>query len=231
MGSSLIGVRAPADPRLVSPPTSKFVHETEWSWVEEEPSGDANGVVELWCCLSWWSLLFLMSVCALKFVNDDSTWDGEGKIYIFLETFTEDLWIFDHEFFKKKFFSLWPWHYSILRQRLTFSKSLTTIPQLFGNELLQILDNQLSQIWKLTFQVLVRWNFAKLCSTILNSMTMIRFSSLWPWKFSCLWYSFDYYPQITYYWTVSLILDQSYLVGKLTRSKIADTKVSGFYSF
>jgi hypothetical protein len=33
---------------------------------------------------------------------------------------------------------------------------------------------------------------------------------------------------ITYFWTVTLILDHSYLVGKLTSSKIADTKVSGF---
>jgi hypothetical protein len=31
------------------------------------------------------------------------------------------------------------------------------------------------------------------------------------------------YPPITYYWTVYLILDHSYLVGKLTSSKIADT--------
>jgi hypothetical protein len=38
---------------------------------------------------------------------------------------------------------------------------------------------------------------------------------------------FRYHP-ITYYWTVPLILDHSYLVGKLTNSKIADTKVSGF---
>jgi hypothetical protein len=36
------------------------------------------------------------------------------------------------------------------------------------------------------------------------------------------------YPPITYYWTVPLILDHTYLVGKLTSSKIADTKVSGF---
>ncbi len=34
------------------------------------------------------------------------------------------------------------------------------------------------------------------------------------------------YPPITYYWTVPLILDHSYLVGKLTSSKIADTKVA-----
>jgi hypothetical protein len=39
----------------------------------------------------------------------------------------------------------------------------------------------------------------------------------------------DLYPLITYYWTVPLILlDHSHLVGKLTSSKIADTKVSGF---
>jgi hypothetical protein len=36
------------------------------------------------------------------------------------------------------------------------------------------------------------------------------------------------YPLITYYWTMPLILDHSYLVGELTNSKIADTKVSGF---
>jgi hypothetical protein len=36
------------------------------------------------------------------------------------------------------------------------------------------------------------------------------------------------YPWITYYWTVPLSLDHSYLVGKLTSSKTADTKVSGF---
>ncbi len=33
------------------------------------------------------------------------------------------------------------------------------------------------------------------------------------------------YHPITYYWTVPLILDHSFLVGKLTSSKIADTKV------
>jgi hypothetical protein len=36
------------------------------------------------------------------------------------------------------------------------------------------------------------------------------------------------YPRITYYWTVPLILDHSYLVGKLTSSKNAYTKVSEF---
>ncbi len=36
------------------------------------------------------------------------------------------------------------------------------------------------------------------------------------------------YPEITYHWTVPLILDHSYLVGKLTSSKIADTKVPEF---
>jgi hypothetical protein len=35
-------------------------------------------------------------------------------------------------------------------------------------------------------------------------------------------------PDITYHWKVPLILDHSYLVGKLTSSKIADTKVTGF---
>jgi hypothetical protein len=37
-----------------------------------------------------------------------------------------------------------------------------------------------------------------------------------------------YYPLITYYWTVPLILHHLYLVRKSTSSKIADTKVSGF---
>ncbi len=32
------------------------------------------------------------------------------------------------------------------------------------------------------------------------------------------------YPTITYYWTVPLILDYSYLVGNLTNSKITETK-------
>ncbi len=40
--------------------------------------------------------------------------------------------------------------------------------------------------------------------------------------------SIGMYPLITYYWPVPLILDHSYLVGKLTSSKIADTKVAGF---
>jgi hypothetical protein len=32
------------------------------------------------------------------------------------------------------------------------------------------------------------------------------------------------YHTITYYWTVPLILDYSYLVGNLSNSKIAETK-------
>ncbi len=36
------------------------------------------------------------------------------------------------------------------------------------------------------------------------------------------------FPPITYYWTVPLILDHWYLVGKSTSSKIADAKVSEF---
>ncbi len=32
------------------------------------------------------------------------------------------------------------------------------------------------------------------------------------------------YPTITYYWTVPLILDHSYLVGNLTNSKVPETK-------
>ncbi len=35
------------------------------------------------------------------------------------------------------------------------------------------------------------------------------------------------YPPITYYGTVPLILDHSYIVGNSTISKIANTKVSG----
>jgi hypothetical protein len=41
-------------------------------------------------------------------------------------------------------------------------------------------------------------------------------------------FSVSYTPPIAYYWTVPQILDRSYLIAKLTRSKIADTKVSGF---
>ncbi len=33
------------------------------------------------------------------------------------------------------------------------------------------------------------------------------------------------YPRITYYWTVPLILDHSYLIGNLINSKIAEAKV------
>jgi hypothetical protein len=40
--------------------------------------------------------------------------------------------------------------------------------------------------------------------------------------------SSKYYQPITYYWTVRLMLDHLYLVGKLTSLKNADTKVSGF---
>jgi hypothetical protein len=41
------------------------------------------------------------------------------------------------------------------------------------------------------------------------------------------WFQVDQvdHHQITYYWTVLLILDHSYLVGKLTGLKIADTSV------
>jgi tagatose-1,6-bisphosphate aldolase non-catalytic subunit AgaZ/GatZ len=38
-------------------------------------------------------------------------------------------------------------------------------------------------------------------------------------------FTFSWYPRITYYWTGFLILDHSYLVGNLTNSKIAETKV------
>jgi hypothetical protein len=39
----------------------------------------------------------------------------------------------------------------------------------------------------------------------------------------------DNLPPITYYWKVPLIFDHSYLVGKLKSSKIADTKMLGFW--
>ncbi len=38
----------------------------------------------------------------------------------------------------------------------------------------------------------------------------------------------DHLFTYTHYWTVPLILDYSYIVGKWTNSKIADRKVSGF---
>ncbi len=38
----------------------------------------------------------------------------------------------------------------------------------------------------------------------------------------------NHYTPITYYWAVPLILDHSYIVEKLTNSKIADTKASVF---
>jgi hypothetical protein len=40
----------------------------------------------------------------------------------------------------------------------------------------------------------------------------------------CLLYALPKYPKITYYWTVPLILDHSYLVGNLKNSKIDETK-------
>jgi hypothetical protein len=52
--------------------------------------------------------------------------------------------------------------------------------------------------------------------------------SQWGCIFSLSEWSPVGYPPFTYYWTVPLILNHSYLLGKLTSSKIADTKVSGF---
>jgi hypothetical protein len=48
------------------------------------------------------------------------------------------------------------------------------------------------------------------------------------WSVCFLCRDTNQYLPITYYWTVPLILDHSYLVGKLTSSKIADTIVTGF---
>jgi hypothetical protein len=45
---------------------------------------------------------------------------------------------------------------------------------------------------------------------------------LWTWAMIVL---HEHYPSISYYWTILLILDHSYLVGNLTNSKIAETKV------
>jgi hypothetical protein len=53
----------------------------------------------------------------------------------------------------------------------------------------------------------------------------VKSSGAWPW-IACLndsFYGSKDYPPITYYWTVSLILNHSYIVGKLTSLKIADT--------
>jgi hypothetical protein len=49
-----------------------------------------------------------------------------------------------------------------------------------------------------------------------------------PESFPDFFYSIFDYSRITYYWTVPLILDHPYFVGKLKSSKIADAKVSGF---
>jgi hypothetical protein len=60
---------------------------------------------------------------------------------------------------------------------------------------------------------------------IIESYPEVRTPSL---PFQKVLNSRSIYPPITYYWTVPLILDCSYLVGKSASSKIADTKVSGF---
>jgi hypothetical protein len=50
-------------------------------------------------------------------------------------------------------------------------------------------------------------------------------AGFYPYKVTgCFMKSLSMYPLITYYWTGLLILDQSYLVGNLTDSKIAETK-------
>ncbi len=50
-------------------------------------------------------------------------------------------------------------------------------------------------------------------------------------KHFCRVVATSWYHPITYYWTVPQFLDHTYLVGRLTSSKIADTKVSGFKRF
>jgi hypothetical protein len=63
-------------------------------------------------------------------------------------------------------------------------------------------------------------------SAVSEKKKLLLESSLYDVAF--LDYGSRRYQPITYYWTVPLILDHSYLVGRLTSSKIADTKVSGF---
>jgi hypothetical protein len=60
-------------------------------------------------------------------------------------------------------------------------------------------------------------------------------SDFWPVTIAlvCQWIQLQLFwrqwiPPDPYYWTMPPLLDHSYLVGKLTSSKIADTKVSGF---
>jgi hypothetical protein len=64
------------------------------------------------------------------------------------------------------------------------------------------------------------------------NMTLL-FSDIHYAGYGCIWEVRDIkiwevrargYPPITYYWTGLLILDHSYLVEKLTNSKIAETK-------
>jgi hypothetical protein len=56
---------------------------------------------------------------------------------------------------------------------------------------------------------------------------MVSFVSIYEANVIFVWddgFFFSYDPTITYYWTVPLISDHSYLVGNLTNSKIAETK-------
>jgi hypothetical protein len=57
-----------------------------------------------------------------------------------------------------------------------------------------------------------------------------KWKKLWEYEFDDIKKHFKL-PPITYYWTVPLILDHSYRVGKLTISKIADAIVSRFQRF
>jgi hypothetical protein len=78
---------------------------------------------------------------------------------------------------------------------------------------LQVLDRKLNSF--LIYFFLLKINYPLI---VLN--TCLRFQGLAALLLL--------YPPITYYWTVPLILDHSYLVGKSTSSNIADTKVLGF---
>jgi hypothetical protein len=83
------------------------------------------------------------------------------------------------------------------------------------------------------FHQMIRWKGSNNSTSIVHAWKLIwscLLASFSNWRASGMntgWRPLRYHP-ITYYWTVHLILDHSYLVGKLTSSKIGDTKVSGF---
>jgi hypothetical protein len=77
------------------------------------------------------------------------------------------------------------------------------------------------------------WNFVQsvfFASTVITSIGESPKTS-WLQKAGYQKNETCWYPPITYYRTVPLIFDHSYLVGKLSSSKIANTNVSGFQRF